>query len=228
MERGLASQMCFHTWLPLKQSESNVVGSLMCTALGSRPDISYYVIALSCYNVLQMQMHLIAAKRALRYLGTTRTMGLHLSSLINAAPPPEPTSITNIGLHGFTDSDWAGRKTAWKSIGGCIFIDGRPISWQVKSQSVVALSALEAEHIACSHAIREAIWPRRLRNTMPSENKSPVPIGCDNQGALKLINSGTIKAKTKHTDVGFHHVHEQKTVAFHYVNTIQAATRVTY
>ena len=209
----------------------SIVGSLTFAALGTRPDISYHVTALSHYNVLPLQMHLTAAKRALRYLGTTCTMGPHFPSLINAVPPPEATSNTNIGLHGFTNPDWAGRTTTRKPIGGCIFIDGGPINWQAKSQSVVALSTLEAEYIACSHATREATWPRHLRNTMPSmnpENKSPVPIGCDNQGALKLINTGTMKAKTKHIDGKLHHVHEQKTAAFTYVNTIQTATRVTY
>ena len=32
------------------------------------------------------------------------------------------------------------------------------IHWQAKSQSVVALSTLEAEYITCSHATRESLW----------------------------------------------------------------------
>jgi hypothetical protein len=51
---------------------------------------------------------------------------------------------------------------------------------------------LEAEYIACSDATREAIWLKRLlaEITMKSEDDlEPTPIGCDNQGAVKLIES---------------------------------------
>jgi len=37
-----------------------------------------------------------------------------------------------------------------KSVGGCAFyVYGAPVVWQAKSQSVVALSTLEAEYIVC-------------------------------------------------------------------------------
>jgi hypothetical protein len=51
---------------------------------------------------------------------------------------------------------------------------------------------LEAEYIACSDATREAIWLKRLlaEITMKSEDDlEPTPIGYDNQGAVKLIES---------------------------------------
>jgi hypothetical protein len=37
-----------------------IVGSLMYTALGSRPDIAFSVTALSQYNVQPLEMHLTA------------------------------------------------------------------------------------------------------------------------------------------------------------------------
>ena len=123
----------------------------MFAALGTRPDIAFSVTALSRYNVLPIQMHLTAAKRVLRYLVATKTRGLFY-------PSEGPGHLH--GLHGYTDSDWAGRSSTRKSVGGYIFIDGGPISWQAKSQSVVTLSTLEAEYIAASDATREAIWLR--------------------------------------------------------------------
>ena len=190
----------------------SIVGSLMFAALGTRPDIAFSVMALSRYNVLPLQMHLTAAKRVLRYLRTTKTSRLFYP--------------TTGDLHGFTDSDWAGRTSTRKSVGGCIFINGGPISWQAKSQSVVTLSTLEAEFIAASDATREAIWLRRMRNALSASDAStnkPIRIGCVNQGALKLINTGVFKAKTKHIGVKYHHVHDeqhiQKTVDLHYVST---------
>ena len=48
-------------------------------------------------------------------------------------------------------------------------------------------------------------------------------MGCDNQGALKLIDTGIFKAKTKHIDVKYRHIHDEqknrKTVESLYVNT---------
>jgi len=51
-------------------------------------------------------------------------------------------------------------------------------------------------------------------------SEGPVPIGCDNQGALKLITSRVIRQKSIHIDVKYHHVHDvqqQGAVMFQYV-----------
>jgi hypothetical protein len=115
----------------------SLVGSLMYAALGSRPDISFAVSSLSRYNSAPLAIHLTAAKRVLRYLKSTSGFRLHFPSC-------------NKGLQGFTDSDWAGCRSTRKSVGGLIFqINNGTISWQSKSQTVVALSTLEAEFIAC-------------------------------------------------------------------------------
>jgi len=37
-----------------------------------------------------------------------------------------------------------------------------------------------------------------------------VPIGCDNQGAIKLITSGVVWQKSKHMDIKYHHVHDEQ------------------
>jgi hypothetical protein len=47
-----------------------------------------------------------------------------------------------------------------------------------------------------------------------------VPISCDNQGALKLIDTGILKSKTKHIDIKFHHARDEQEkghVRFNYV-----------
>ena len=62
-----------------------------------------------------------------------------------------------------------------------------------------------------------------MRNDMSTPDAAPIRMGCDNQGALKLIDTGIFKAKTKHIDVKYRHTHDEqknhKTVDFHYVNT---------
>ena len=59
----------------------SIVGSLMYVALGTRPDISFSVTALSRYNVQPLEMHLTAAKHVLRYLKTTSDLRIHYCRL---------------------------------------------------------------------------------------------------------------------------------------------------
>jgi len=140
----------------------SMVGSLMYAALGSQLDIAFSVTALSRYNIQPFEMHATAAKRVLRYLKTTAGFRIHYRRL------PNPITIV-----GYTDSDWAGNLTTQKSVGGCVFGLGNVnvnnelvisglIHWQAKSQSMVALSTLEAEYIACSFTTRESLWLRRM------------------------------------------------------------------
>jgi len=145
---------------------------------------------------------------------------------------------SHISVVSFTDSDWAGNLATRKSIGGCVFslgyIDGNNelvksglIHWKAKSQSVVALSTLEAEYIACSHATRKSLWLKGMTKEATDGMsvkvlEGPVPIGCDNQGALKLIISGVIRQKSKHIDVKYHHVYDEQqrgSVRFQYVTS---------
>ena len=101
------------------------------------------------------------------------------------------------------------------------------IHWQAKSQSVVALSTLKAEYIACSHATRESLWLKRMMKEAAGGMAvkivdGPVPIGCDNKGAIKLITSGVVRQKSKHIGVKYHHVHDEQmkgTVKFQYVTS---------
>jgi len=97
------------------------------------------------------------------------------------------------------------------------------ISWQSRKQSLIAMSTLEAEFIACSEASREAKWLLQLHKDIHGSQKDspPLPINCDNQGALTLITTGIIKAQTKHIDVCYHNsrdLHKRRIVNYSYVH----------
>jgi hypothetical protein len=94
-----------------------------------------------------------------------------------------------------------------KSQGGHVFLASTgAISWHSQKQSLIAMSTLAAEFIACSEASREAKWLLQLQDDIHgSQNDSPpLPINCNNQGALTFITTGIIKAQTKHIDVWYH------------------------
>jgi len=210
----------------------SMVGSLMYAALGSRPDIAFSVTALSRYNVQPLEIHATEAKRVLRYLKSTSEFQIHYRRL----PSHIQSHDMPINIIGYTDSDWAENLTTRKSVGGCVFglryinvseelVMSGLIYWQAKSQSVMALSTLEAEYIACSHATWESLWLKRMLKEAADGmavkvSDGPVPIRCDNQGAIKLIATRVVRQKSKHIDVKYHHVHDEQmkgSVKFQYV-----------
>jgi len=191
-----------------------VVGSLMYAALATRPDISYAVAALSCYNSQPFTSHMTTAKRVLQYLKSTADFRLQFNG--------NGIGIDN-SLVGYSDSDWANDSTNHKSQGGHVILASNgAISWQSRKQSLIAMSTLEAEFIACSEASRDAKWLLQMQKDSHKKDSPPLPINCDNQGALTLITTGIIKARTKHIDVCYHNsrdLHRRRIVNYSYVHT---------
>jgi hypothetical protein len=182
-----------------------VVGSLMYAALATRPYISYAVAALSRYNSRPFTSHMTAAKRVLQYLKSTADFRLHFTG--NGIGIGIGIDIGN-SLVGYSDSDWANDSADRKSQVGHVFLASNgAISWQSQKQSLIAMSTLEAEFIACLEASREAKWLLQLQKDIHGSQKDspPLPITCDNQGALTLITTGIIKARTKHIDVCYYY-----------------------
>ena len=63
----------------------------------------------------------------------------------------------------YTDSDWVEDKEHRASTGGYVLtLAGGAVSWKTKQQSVVAMSSTEAEYIALSEAMKQAVWIRWL------------------------------------------------------------------
>jgi hypothetical protein len=68
-------------------------------------------------------------------------------------------SSVDLCLQGYADADWAGRAMEKKRTFGCCFTLGYVIvSWCSKKQSSVALSTTEAQYIALSVVVCEAMW----------------------------------------------------------------------
>jgi hypothetical protein len=67
------------------------------------------------------------------------------------------------------------------------------------------MSTLEAEFIECLEDSREVKWLVQLQNDIHDKDSPPMPINCDNLGALTLITTGIIKSRVKHIDICSHH-----------------------
>eukprot|EP00253_Pinus_taeda_P007383 PITA_07383 len=83
--------------------------------------------------------------------------------------------------------DWAGSSVDRKSTSGYWFNIGSGMtSWCCRKQKSMALSSSEAEYMAVSIALCEAIWLRKLLMNLFRRNMEATTIMCDNQSCIKL------------------------------------------
>ncbi|KAM2004372.1 hypothetical protein ACFX15_027830 [Malus domestica] len=177
---------------------ANVVGSLMYAMVCIRPDISQAVSIVSRYMHNPGKGHWQAVKWILRYILGTVNVGLLF----------QQDKVTGQCVVGYVYSDYAGDLDKRRSTTGFVFtIAGGLVSWRSSLQSTVALSTTEAEYMAVTEAIKEAIWLQGLLDDLGVQ-QDHVDVHCDSQSAIHLAKNQVHHARTKHIDVRFHFVRE--------------------
>ena len=115
------------------------------------PNISSDVGLIARYMKTPHAIHQKEAKRILWYVRGIVQFGIHYS--IGATPL----------LVGFTYSNWDSDLDDWKSTVGYVFTLGsRPITWDCKKQSFLALSLVEEEYHIAIQASKETTWLRQI------------------------------------------------------------------
>ncbi len=172
------------------------IGSLMYTAVATRPDISYAISTLSQFLENPGEAHWQAVKRVFRYLSGMKTHALTYG-------------IECHNLVGFTDADGASQEHRHAISGFAFLLDGAAVSWGSRKQELITLSTAEAEYVAATHAAKECIWLRRLIGNIFGHLISiPTPMYCDNQAALRLVTNDNYHARTKHINIRFHYIRQ--------------------
>ena len=126
-------------------------------------------------------------------------------------------------LEVYADADFSGNwnkntaeynvSTAKSRSGFVICFAKVPIMWTSKLQTQIALSTTEAEYMALSSALREAIPLTELVQEMREQqivhlpNHAKVYCKCfeDNSGALELARTPKLCPRTKHINIIYHH-----------------------
>ncbi|PHT56478.1 Alpha-mannosidase [Capsicum baccatum] len=112
-------------------------------------------------------------------------------------------------LLGFSDSDWAGSVDDMRSTSGHCFSLGSGIfSWSSKKQEVVAQSTAEAEFIAATTAVNQALWLRKIMCDLHMEQNDGTEILVDNQAAIAISNNPVFHRKTKHFNIKLYFLRE--------------------
>lgn len=196
-----------------------LVGSLLYLVQGSRPDIAFAVGDVSRFNNCFGKAHWVAVKRILRYLKGTA----HLKIKYCTGRASK--------LMGYTDADWASDIDNRRSCTGYVFmLQEGAISWGSRRQPTVALSSTEAEYMALSSAVQEAIWLKQFAQEFGDfTSDQSMVLKCDNQGAIHLSTNDVYKARSKHIDIRHHFVRDAITnwkIQVEYVQTDQMVADV--
>jgi hypothetical protein len=144
-----------------------LIGSLryLCQ---SRPDISLFVGLVSRFMSQPMKSHFLAAKRILGYINGTLQYGILF---------PFGNGCSKLELIGYSDADWCGDKIDRRSTTEFVFkLNGAPISWSSKKQSIVALSSCEAEYVAGCATACQAIWLQQVYEELMIDLKVPIKL----------------------------------------------------
>jgi hypothetical protein len=188
-----------------KQRFMEITGTLMYAAISSRLDIANAVHYLASNAKAPTVRHMQAAERVLRYLAGTMDVGLVFGTRRSGAE----ASAESLAVEccAFADADWAGDCADRKSISGWVAkINGDPISWSSKKQSVVALSTAEAELYAEAAAIQEVMWVRSMLAELGLGSKAASTVHGDNQSTIAVSKNGVLSQRTKHVDVKYHFI----------------------
>lgn len=187
-----------------RQRFMEITGTLMYAAISSRPDISHAVHYLASNMIEPTARHMLAAERVLRYLSGTKEVGLVFGSRNASGAKEADSRTTTVECTAYADADWAGDRIDRKSISGWIAkINGDPISWSSKKQSVVALSTCEAELYAEAAAIQEVQWIRGILSELGLASSGPSIVHGDNQSTIAVSKNGIKGERTKHVAIKY-------------------------
>jgi hypothetical protein len=183
----------------LRQEYMEMVGSVLYLGYQTRPDIAYACSQLGSVLKNPGPVHMVAAKRVIRYLKGTRELGL----LYRAHPwhgPGFDHPIAASEVVGYTDADWAGCPDSRRSTSCYLtFLAGGLISWRMHKQKQHAMSSAESELIAMSGGARDIEY---VRNTLVKigilVQKKATILMSDSSAAIAISDKSGLKEKTKH------------------------------
>jgi hypothetical protein len=136
----------------------------------------------------------------------------------------------DLSLEGYDDAYWAGSAVDRKSTSGyCFTLGSTMVSWCRRKQNSVALSTAEAEYIALSVVVREAVWLRKILTDLLDHEMDLNTIYCDNQSCVKLSENPVFHDKSKHIEIKYHYIRDmlqRKTVHVQYLSTHEKITYI--
>ena len=143
----------------------------------------------------------------------------------NADALPNPALLSESfknNLVSYADADWAADvDTRRSTTGWVVFLNGGPVAWRAKGQSIVATSTSESELYALADCMKQVRALQMLLSDLgfPQPQKPPGRGGAtaepnskknrgsiiyeDNQGCIQIVKNDVFAQRTKHIDTIF-------------------------
>ena len=129
---------------------AQAIGSIMYSMLSTRSNISFSLNITSRFQANYGEEHWTAVKNILKYLRRTKDIFLIYGD-------------SQLKVSGYTYASFQTDKDDYRSQSGFIFrLNGGAINWKSSKQSKIADTTTEAEYIAASKAVKEAVWMRKF------------------------------------------------------------------
>ena len=179
----------------------SLVGHLMWLANQTRPDIYFSVRAVARYSHAPKVIHWRAALHILMYVRFTSSLGITY----------QRGTARGVDLEVYVDSDFASKTRDRRSVTGYVVMcAGACVSFSSKTQRSVALSSSEAEYVAMSEGLKDAIYMRFIWSFLfPDRDVGCTVVYEDNMGAQHLANNPATTPNSKHIDIRYHFIRER-------------------
>ncbi|VFQ90482.1 unnamed protein product [Cuscuta campestris] len=178
---------------------ASAIGSIMYAMVCTRPDVAFALSVTSRYQSNPGESHWTAVENILKYFHRTKD-----SFLVYGGK--EELSIV-----GYTDASFQTDRDDFKSQAGYVFcLNGGAVTWKSYKQDTTADSITEAKYMAAAEAAKEGVWLKNFiteLGVVPSI-KNPIPLFCDNNGAIAQAKEPRSHQKTKHIVRRYHIIRE--------------------
>ncbi len=150
------------------------------------------------YDIYSHNTHLQAMLRCKQYLTCTKDAGL----LLKPTQKWDGTNQFQFKIRGRLDSDYAkDMQTRQSVLGYMVFLEDAPVMHRSATQKTVALSSCEAELNAAVLCVQDMLYMKNMIKSIGLRVELPMKLEINNKGVVDLINSFSIRGRTRHIDI---------------------------
>ena len=191
------------------RSYQQCIGACMYLTVFTRLDCCFAVNQLARFMSNPGPSHVAAARRVLRYLAGTRSLG------ITYRRSGQDAAVTSVGGHVLSnmltasaDADHAGAKDRRSVSGWALMLNGAAVTWSSKRQPVTAISSTESEFYSVSQCALDCVYLRRIMDMLGYKQDNPTPIAQDNNACIFLVKGSGMYNRAKHIDTRIYRIRE--------------------
>jgi hypothetical protein len=187
---------------PVHEGFRSLLGALAWVCNVSRPDIAAPLNNLARFQAQATDEHFKCLIRILCYLINFKDRTLTLGG----------SSDSNPTVYTFCDASWSKTGDCKSTSGYMSFLGSRgAISWRSKAQTLASLSSTEAELMALTPAVQDALYWRYLfieLSLFRSLDPLPSIVFCDSSSAIIISHHDSAHGRTKHINPKFYFIRD--------------------